>query len=164
QSMTKEEAAGARIRRAAPDDAAPIAATLYGSFLAYEASYTPEAFAATVSTPGQILERMREGPIWVALENGALVGTVSVVLKGEALYIRGMAVSPAARGKRLGRRLLECAEEFARQNGCKRLFLSTTPFLTRAIRLYEHYGFHRTNDEPHDLCGTPLFTMVKPLV
>jgi hypothetical protein len=36
-----------------------------------------------------------------------------------------------------------------------------TPFLNTAIRLYEAFGFRRMNDGPHDLFGTPLFTMEK---
>jgi hypothetical protein len=41
------------------------------------------------------------------------------------------------------------------------MVLSTTPFLTAAISLYERFGFSRSIDGPHDLYGTPLFTMVK---
>jgi short-subunit dehydrogenase len=40
--------------------------------------------------------------------------------------------------------------------------LSTTP-LTRAISLYEQYGFRRSDEGPNNLFGTPLFTMVKVL-
>ena len=162
-AMSKERRPGAQIRRAVPDDAAQIASALYNSFAGYESSYTPEAFAATISTPDQIRERMNEGPIWVALQNGRIVGTVSAVPKAEALYIRGMAVDPAARRKGLGHELLECVEEFAAHNGFNRLFLSTTPFLSSAIRLYEKHGFGRSNDGPDGLFGTPLFTMVKHL-
>ena len=43
------------------------------------------------------------------------------------------------------------------------MFLSTTPFLESAIRLYEKFGFQRTSDGPLDLFGTPLFTMQKSL-
>jgi len=88
---------------------------------------------------------------------------VSAVLKREGLYIRGMAVDPAARGKGIGRELLDCAEKFAVQNCCERLFLSTTPFLSRAIKLYERYGFQRTSVGPDNLFGTPLFTMTMNL-
>ena len=44
-----------------------------------------------------------------------------------------------------------------------RMYLSTTPFLHDAIRFYESLGFRRTGEPPHDLLGTPIFTMAKPL-
>jgi len=161
--MTKQSQANIQIRRACADDASSIALVLYRSFLEYKPYYTPEAFAATAPTSDQVLERMREGPVWVALQNDRIVGTVSVVAKGEGLYLRGMAVLPEARGQGIGWQLLEHIERFAIQNGFKRLFLSTTPFLTPAIRLYEHFGFRRVGEGPYDLFGTPLFTMVKTL-
>lgn len=140
-----------------------ITSVLHRSFVEYESSYTAEAFAATISTPEQIRQRIDEGPVWIALQDEKVVGTVSAVVKGEALYIRGMAVDPMVRGGGTGSVLLKCAEEFAIQGGFKSLLLSTTPFLSRAIRLYEKYGFHRSDEGPHDLFGTPLFTMVKNL-
>jgi putative acetyltransferase len=152
-----------QIRLATPADAEAIACVLSNSFAEYQSRYTAEGFTATVLTPQQVEARMTEGPIWVALDNGACVGTVSVVLKPEGLYIRGMAVDPVARGKSIGRKLLDCAEEFALQNYCERLFLSTTPFLARAIKLYERYGFQRTIAGPDNLFGTPLFTMTRSL-
>ena len=161
--MGEETTSSEQIRIAAPEDAAGIAASLRRSFAEYEPLYTPAAFAATVSTPEQILERMREGPVWVAVENGTIVGTVAAVPRADALYVRGMAVDPAMRGRGTGRALLEHVEEFASQNGFERLLLSTTPFLLSAIRLYEKHGFRRDAAGPHDLLGTPLFTMVKDL-
>lgn len=149
------------LRLATPADAEAIASVLSESFLEYQPLYTSEGFAATVLTADQIEARMTEGPMWVALENRVLVGTVSVVLKPEGLYIRGMAVDPIARGNSIGRKLLDRTEEFAVENGCDRLFLSTTPFLSRAIKLYERYGFRRSSAGPDDLFGTPLFTMSK---
>lgn len=161
--MGEETEANGQVRMAVPEDAAQIASALRKSFIEYESLYTAEAFAATVSTPEQILERMREGPVWVAVENGTIVGTVAAVPRADSLYVRGMAVDPALRGRGTGRALLERVEEFATQNGFERLRLSTTPFLLSAIRLYEKHGFRRDAAGPHDLLGTPLFTMVKDL-
>jgi GNAT superfamily N-acetyltransferase len=162
--MDKEgEPSAQEVRRATPNDAASIASVLYRSFVEYESLYTTEAFAATVCTPEQIRARMDEGPVWIALQDGIIVGTVAAVPKGEALYVRGMAVEPMMRGSGTGRALLNCVEEFAIQGGFKSLRLSTTPFLSSAIGLYERCGFRRSDDGPHDLFGTPLFTMVKPL-
>jgi GNAT superfamily N-acetyltransferase len=151
-----------RIRLADRRDAPAIASLLFESFIEYEPLYTPEGFAATAITSEQIVARMREGPVWVAVRDEEIVGTVSVVAKAGSLYIRGMAVLPAARGERIGALLLTHIEEFARTEGFSRLFLSTTPFLDRAIRLYERFGFRRTAEGPHELFGTPLFTMEKP--
>ena len=40
-------------------------------------------------------------------------------------------------------------------------YLSTTPFLASAIRLYEQAGFVHTSAPPYELHGTALFTMEK---
>src|SRR5215813_13716384 len=86
-----------RIRMATEDDAPAIASTLYRAFLEFEPLYTPEAFATTISSPDQIRLRLSEGPIWVVAQDGMVIGTVSVTPRGDALYIRGMAVDSAAR-------------------------------------------------------------------
>jgi len=150
-----------RIRQALPADAAAIAALLKVAFLEFEPLYTPEGFRATTPAAEEIEPRFAEGPIWVAEHDGRIVGTASVVPKGDGLYIRSMAVHPAARGGGIATLLLNTAEQAADVFACSRLFLSTTPFLDAAIRLYERAGFRRTDDGPHDLFGTPLMTMVK---
>ena len=80
------------------DDAAAIASVLLESFAEYRSLYTDEGFAATTPTLEQIPGRMNEGHVWVASHDETIVGTVSVVVKGQTLYLRGMAVSPSARG------------------------------------------------------------------
>ena len=152
------------IRRATSADLSGIATLMHESFVEYRSLYTEEAFLATTPTAEQIAARMTEGPVWVAEHDSALVATVSVVPRGGDLYIRGMAVLPRARGLQLGQLLLKQVEQFAREQNHQRLVLSTTPFLHRAIRLYERAGFQRADEGPHDLFGTPLFTMVKDVV
>ena len=151
------------IRVATSGDAPAIVTVLQKSFATYEHLYTTEAYRATVPPPPGILERMEEGPLWVALLDDAVVGTASAVVTEEGCYIRGMGVIPDARGHRIGWKLLEAIDRFAHEGELTRLYLSTTPFLDRAIRLYERYGFRRTDDGPFDLHGTPLFTMEKPV-
>ena len=93
----------------------------------------------------------------------SFIGTAAAVVKGPDMYIRGMAVLPTARGLHIGELLLSEIQSLAMRIGCRRIFLSTTPFLDRAIRLYEKFGFERTDEGPHELFGTPLFTMEKTL-
>jgi N-acetylglutamate synthase-like GNAT family acetyltransferase len=103
------------IRPASPADAAAIAQVLYESFVEYEDLYTPEGFSATALNTTQILIRMQEGPVWVAYRGEIVLGTVAAVMKGNSVYMRGMAVIPVARGSRVGARLLECVEHWARR-------------------------------------------------
>jgi GNAT superfamily N-acetyltransferase len=151
------------VRLAAPEDALAIAEVLRAAFAEYAAEYTPEALAATTPPGDVIAGRMGEGPVWVAVMEGALAGTVAAAPRAEGLYVRSMAALPAARGLGVGPLLFGEIERYAGEHGFARLFLSTTPFLTRAIRLYESLGFRRTDDGPHALFGTPLVTMEKLL-
>ena len=94
------------IRLALPADASSIAQVLADSFAVYQPVYTPKAFAATTPGRDQIEQRLQEGPVWVAVRQGAVVGTVSVVPRGNALYLRSLAVHPAAQGQRLAEMLV----------------------------------------------------------
>lgn len=148
---------------AVPADVPQVESVLSESFVEYQALYTPAGFAATTPDSDQILKRIEEGPLWVVLLDHSIVGTVSALDRGEELYIRGMAIRPAGRGRGIGQLLLQHVEDYARRRGYQRLVLSTTPFLHRAIRLYESFGFRQNARGPHDLFGTPLLTMVKNL-
>lgn len=159
----KETASNVRLRRATVVDALFIAQTLYAAFAEYKSLYTPEAFAATVCSVQKVQHRMNEGPVWVALQNEHIVGTVSAIPENDVVYIRGMAISPTARGQRIGTLLLQQVEQFAHEQHGTRLILETTPFLARAISLYDHFGFQRSDEGSHEFFGTPLFTMIKTL-
>lgn len=157
------DAINPKIRLATSEDAPAISRVLHDSFVEFKSLYTDRGFAATVLNADQILSRMREGPVWVAFRESAVFGTVAAVVKGESIYIRGMAVLPSARGSGAGAALLRQVEEWATGRGCSSLFLSTTPFLRSAIQLYGKFGYRRTDHGLHDLFGTPLFTMTKHL-
>src|SRR5688572_25662294 len=151
------------VRNAIVDESPAIASVLKQAFAGYEPLYTPAAFAATTPTSLQIQQRWHEGPVWVAIRKDNIVGTVSAVPKIPDLYVRSMAVLPTATDQGIGGQLLDEIERFALDHHYKSLFLSTTPFLKEAIRLYGRFGFQRSDNGPHDLFGTPLFTMIKSL-
>jgi len=151
------------IRRAFPRDASTIARVLFDSFTEFRSLYSDGGFAATAPGTDKVRARIEEGPVWLALRRGVVSGTISAMVKTDSAYIRGMAVLPSARGSGVGVALLQRAEDWAMRHGCLRLLLSTTPFLSSAIRLYEKSGFRRVQAGPHELFGTPLLTMEKAL-
>lgn len=148
------------VRRAARADASAISQLLNSAFAEFRDRYTPAAYLASVPPESGIAARLEEGPLWVAESNSRVLGTVSAVQAQDLVMIRGMAVSPLARGCGLGRTLLESAEAFARRQGCGRVALYTTAFLTAAIALYRSSGYAFTGEaeSPH---GTELLHMMK---
>ena len=161
--LASELMTAVQINAATAEDAPLVASILRAAFAEYERLYTPEAFAATVLNEELVRRRLDEGPMWLAFHDGRAAGTVSAVLRENGLYVRGMAVIPSARGLGAGARLLAHVCDVAAAPRAPRVFLSTTPFLASAIRLYRAFGFVRTEDGPDHLCGTPLFTMEKRL-
>jgi ribosomal protein S18 acetylase RimI-like enzyme len=142
----RQKSALIRVRMAVAEDASAVAAVLERAFIEYRESYTEDGFNATVLTKDKVEARMAEGPMWVALDHEEIVGTVAAVSKGEALHVRSMGIVPAARGQRIGELLLKNVEAFAMARGHEQMTLSTTPFLSRAIRLYERLAFNAATE------------------
>lgn len=63
-------------------------------------------------------------------------------------------LSDSAKGKGLGRRLMETVEDRARQAGYRRLYLETHSILDAAIRLYEWRGYRSIDRPPSVQHGT----------
>ena len=150
-----------KTRRAVADDAAVVAALIYEAFAEYKPLYTKEGFEATTPSQKEIEDRISKKAVWLVGYDNNISGTVSIFPRREELFIRSMAVSPASRGKGIGKILMDHVHEMAFSNGCSVITLNTTPFLLPAIRLYERFGFQQQG--PGDLHGTPLIKMTKNL-
>jgi putative acetyltransferase len=78
----------------------------------------------------------------VARIDGRALGCGAVVDSGEGwAEVKRMFVSPAARGRRLGRRLLEQIEAIAAERGATKLRLETGGRQPEALALYASSGF-----------------------
>ena len=129
-------------RLARPDESEAISELLLESFGQFQAEYTPGAFEYTTPSTKVVRERFDEGPIWVAMDGKAMIGTISGLPEPDRFYVRSMAVRPDAQRIGIGQRLLEPLETFAREGGFERMYLYTTHVLPGAKRLYEKNGFY----------------------
>ena len=59
------------------------------------------------------------------------------------MRIQKLYLTDEAKGKGLGKALMETAESYAVQVGYKRLYLETHTNLEVAVHLYEKLGFHK---------------------
>jgi GNAT superfamily N-acetyltransferase len=98
--------------------------------------------------------RAAQVPVLVATETGtdAVLGGVTYVPGpgpfhegefGEAASFRMLAVNHAARGRGVGRALVEACIERARAEGRPAIGIYTRPFMAAAHRLYRSLGFRR---------------------
>ena len=149
------------IRLAKDGDAATIASLLHDSFFEYRSLYTEKAFVATTLAISKIQQRIDDRTIWVALLENVISGTISLLPVDGGLYIKSVAVAPAARGKGLGKTLMKHAEHEALKMNLRSVELTTTLFLFEAIKLYDSLGFEPFGFE--DLYGTELIKMKKNL-
>jgi GNAT superfamily N-acetyltransferase len=95
---------------------------------------------------------------WVAEQAGRRVGCVFCVPGDEAgtAKLRILLVDPAARGHRLGDRLVHTAIAFAREAGYARLRLWTNHPLEAARTVYLRHGFALVAEAPHHSFGADL--------
>ncbi len=86
----------------------------------------------------------RGGAFWVATLDSALAGTCGVFPVAPGTYeLRKMYLRPVRRGAGLGKRMLEVAVTWAREQGATQLVLDTMEAMTGAIAFYEAHGFVR---------------------
>jgi DNA-binding MarR family transcriptional regulator/GNAT superfamily N-acetyltransferase len=94
---------------------------------------------------------------WIAEMDGEPVGSVFVVKKSKTVAkLRLLIVEPRARGRGLGRRLVEECIGFARAKGYRKLVLWTQSNLAAARKIYAKTGFKRVKRQPHQEFGVRL--------
>ena len=153
------------LRAAARDEAPQIHRVLAEAFKPYRRDYTDEAYRATV-VPTEEIERRIDDPqtdVLVAVWGTDVVGTATVVpLDESSIYIKSMAVASGFQGKGIALELLKSIEQAARLRGYTRMVLDCYEPLTRAIALYERFGFRRTGERKlyH---GIVVFEMAKAI-
>lgn len=99
--------------------------------------------------------RNRDSIVFLALNVGLAIGLVqlypifSSIAIGRALVLNDLYVHPNARGRGVGRALLNRAVEFGRETGARYLELATEVTNASAQALYEGAGWTRERDFYH---------------
>ena len=133
----------------------------------------PYAFSSSfererVRTAEDWEELAHDAVVFVAVENDQWLGMVGAYIPDdapEAVGIWGTWVDPQARGRGLGRLLMDAAIEWARDQGAERIDLSVTDHADAAYTLYRQLGFAPTGErEPlaSDPTRVEIF-MTRPL-
>lgn len=94
---------------------------------------------------------------WIAEQDGVRVGCVFCMRDDErTARLRILLVDPAARGQRLGSRLVQTCVDFARAAGYEQVVLWTNSVLVAARSVYLAAGFTLVDEQPHHSYGADL--------
>lgn len=75
-------------------------------------------------------------------ENGKILGCGGLQrYSSTRAELKKLYLHPNARGKGLGKRILQCLIDFARASGYRLVTLETSSKLSEALKLYERFGF-----------------------
>jgi GNAT superfamily N-acetyltransferase len=131
-------------------------AELYAREEGFDASFEPlvaEILAAYIRSHDPSCERA-----WIAWEGGERLGSIFCVKGPEPgqAKLRLFLLTPAARGKGLGKRLLDVCIAFARDKGYTEMVLWTHASHRAACALYKKTGFACVDSHPVTSFGQRL--------
>jgi ribosomal protein S18 acetylase RimI-like enzyme len=78
------------------------------------------------------------------VENNKILGCVELDHRGDRLYLGMLTVQPGLQGKGLGKELLNAAEEEARKQKCRSIFMTVISVRHELIAWYLRHGYRDT--------------------
>ncbi len=147
-----------RIREAQSHELDEIGRVTAGAYREFFGDEGPDADPPYLDHIRDVTSRARHTTVLVALLDEAIVGSLTLELdrridpddpplEHHRASIRMLGVTPAARGRGVGRALMRAAETRARAAGKTELTLHTTHLMTAARSMYESLGYEHTPDE-----------------
>ncbi len=137
-----------------PEKIVRFHATVYGREYGFDAR-----FAGYVAGPlaDFVQRRTDRERLWIVERDEHIVGCVAIVAASErAAQLRWFLVDSSARGRGLGKFLLQQALDFSRDCGFEEVFLWTADVLKAAAQLYSACGFRKIQEQPSSDWGVDL--------
>ncbi len=88
-----------------------------------------------------VAEDIRDNIVWVAVDDGQLLGGIILSVTGEAAHLMNVVVDPQQSGRGIGRALIDVALGSARKAGHRMIKLTAHKDMPRNVALYQHLGW-----------------------
>jgi GNAT superfamily N-acetyltransferase len=127
----------AEVRPAHADEADSIRALVRAAY----AMYVPRMGREPAPMSDDYATQIAAGTVWVAVDDGELVGVIVLEDRPEALQVANVAVRPESQGRGVGRALLSFADDEARRRGYDAVILYTNVHMTENVERYPKLGY-----------------------
>ena len=141
-------------RTATVDDAPQIAALVNSAYRgdSSRAGWTTEAdLLEGIRTDAAEIASLLEKPqmaIILCIDNGELIGSVNVERRGRDSYLGMLVVKPTLQNAGLGRKLIDAAENHAREKwSSEKMTMTVISVRSELIAYYERRGYRRTGEK-----------------
>lgn len=135
------------IRKIEEKDNDKVAKVIRGCFRDFNAPTAGTVFEDPTTDDLYGLFRKEKSVLYVAEEEGEVYGCCGIYptenLPQDTAELVKFYVSSNARGKGIGRTLMELSLEFAKQAGYKNLYIESLPEFDKAVSIYEKQGFKK---------------------
>lgn len=93
-------------------------------------------------------------------EDGSILGCVELRKEGTGLYLGMLSVRPDLQAKGIGKKLMFAGEDFGRQQGCTKMFMTVISVRNTLIDWYVRHGYRLTGERkpfnmPDERWGIP---------
>src|SRR5262245_42844494 len=146
------------MRPATQDDTAQIVRVVNAAYAMY-LDRMEKSPAPMLADYAMLIAR---GEIYVLAAGAEIAGLVAIETQDQTLLIENVAVDPAFQGRRLGRRLMAFAEQYARERRLRELRLYTNEVMVENLAFYRRLGFEEVERRVDD--GYQRVFMRKSLV
>jgi GNAT superfamily N-acetyltransferase len=100
------------------------------------------------TNPDGVRNYMQKGKFLLAEDAAGLAGCVYIELRGDRGYVGLLGVDPPRQGTGLGRKLMDAAENYLREAGCRAADLRIVSARTPLPAFYRHLGYIETGTAP----------------
>ena len=100
-----------------------------------------------IDAPG-VRSYMAKGKFLVAEDSTGLAACVYVQIDNDGGYLGLLGVDPSRQGTGLGRKMMDAAEGYFREAGCKTVNLRVISARTPLPSFYRHLGYYETGTAP----------------
>ena len=118
--------------------------------------------------PEQVQQMMQDGKFLLLIDEDEMVACMFVKVTGKRGYVGTLSVDPARQKSGIGRRMMQEAEDYCRNAGCKALDIRIVNLRTELPAIYRKFGFVETGTQSAEVVKNAtqpihFITMSKPL-
>lgn len=94
-------------------------------------------------------------------DEGKIIGCVNLQRNGDKVYLGMLTVNPELQGGGVGKILLKASDDYTKESGCTKLYMTVISIRTELIDWYKRHGYKETGERKPFPMDDPKFGLPK---